>query len=69
LSTRERHLRREFSYARVSYPVASTAPDKAADADRSPADAVWWLHHHHGALLRLADLAATVMDGRHDRAD
>jgi hypothetical protein len=67
-ATRERHLHHELTDAGIRYPVATTARDTATQEDRSPADAVWWLHRHQGGLLRLADLAATVVDSCHDKA-
>jgi hypothetical protein len=66
-AARERHLHQELSTDGVRYPVATTARDDTTQAGRCPADAVWWLHRRDGALLRLADLGTTVIDGR-DRA-
>jgi hypothetical protein len=63
-AARERHLHEELSEAGALYPVATTARDDAAQAARCPAEAVWWLHRHDGGLLRLADLATTVVDSR-----
>lgn len=68
-AARERHLHQALTDVGIHYPVATTARDDAAQADASPADAVWWLHHHDGGLLRLIDLADTVVDGHnHDAA-
>jgi hypothetical protein len=67
-AARERHLHQELAEAGIRYPTATTARDEAAAAGRSPADAVWWLHRHNGGLLRLADLANTVVDRGHDEA-
>jgi hypothetical protein len=63
-AARERHLHQALSEDGVRYPVATTARNDAAQAGYSPAEAVWWLHRHDGALLRLADLAATIVDSR-----
>lgn len=67
-AARERHLQHELAAAGVRYPVATTARDAATEAGRSPAEAVWWLHRHQGGLLRLSDLADTVMDHRDEDA-
>jgi protein involved in plasmid replication-relaxation len=52
---RERHLHQRLTDAGVRYPVATAARDQTG---KSPAEAVWWLHGHPGALLRLTDLPA-----------
>jgi Replication-relaxation len=72
-AARERHLHRELTDAEIWYPVATTTRDTTTDgADgtvepgRSPAEAVWWLHRHEGGLLRLIDLASTIIDGHRD---
>jgi Replication-relaxation len=67
-AARERHLHQELADAGIRYPVATTARDKATQAARSPAEAVWWLHRHDGGLLQLIDLADTVVDSRRDAA-
>jgi Replication-relaxation len=67
-AARERHLHQELSVDAVRYPVATTARDDTTETGRCPAEAVWWLHRHDGALLRLADLAATVIDSRDQAA-
>lgn len=67
-AVRERHLHHELTAAGIKYPVATTARDTAAQAGQSPAEAVWWLHRHTGGLLRLADLADTITDGRREDA-
>jgi hypothetical protein len=56
-ATRERHLHEQLSDAGIWYPVATVARDEPARPGRSPAEAVWWLHHDGGGPLRLADLA------------
>jgi hypothetical protein len=67
-AVRERHLHQELSEAGFRYPVATTVRDDAAQAGRCPAEAVWWLHRHGGALLCLADLATTVVNSRDEAA-
>jgi hypothetical protein len=67
-AARECHLHSELTNAGIRYPVATTARDAAKRTGRSPAEAVWWLHRHNGALLSLADLAESVVDGRRDAA-
>jgi hypothetical protein len=64
---RERHLHRALTAAGTRYPVATSVRNSSALSGKSVADDVWWLHHHDGALLRLADLARAVTD-RHGRA-
>jgi len=61
-AARERHLHHELADAGIRYPVATTARDTTAQPARSPAEAVWWLHRHDGGLLRLVDLAETIVD-------
>jgi hypothetical protein len=63
-AARERHLHQALSEDAIRYPVATTARDDTTQTGRSPAEAVWWLHRHDGALLRLADLATTIADRR-----
>ncbi|MEU5552856.1 replication-relaxation family protein [Micromonospora sp. NPDC047793] len=60
-ATRERHLHQRLSEAKVRIPVATAARDEATHAGKSPAESVWWLHHHPGGLIRLAALADTVI--------
>jgi hypothetical protein len=63
-TARERHLHQRLTEARVRMPVATAVRDDAARVGLSPAEAVWWLHRHDGALLRLVDLADVVADTR-----
>lgn len=60
---RERHLHQHLVADGASYPlVATAARDNTATNGRSPAEAVWSLHHHDRALMRLADLAGYLAD-------
>lgn len=61
-AARERHLHRKLAAERNTHPVATATRDHAAHDGKSPAQDVWWLHGHQGPLLRLADLAACVVD-------
>jgi predicted transcriptional regulator len=63
-ATRQHHLHQRLTDARVRYPTATAVRDTIAYSGRSPAEAVWWLHHRPGRLLRLAELAVTVTDTR-----
>jgi hypothetical protein len=53
---REHHLHRRLTEAGIRYPVATAA--RTQTAGKSPAEAVWWLHGHPAAPLRLSDLPA-----------
>jgi len=66
-ATREHHLHQHLTHAGIRYPVATTARDNTTHTNRSPADAVWWLHRHPDGPLQLADLATTVLDSRHHK--
>jgi predicted transcriptional regulator len=63
-AARERHLHQALAEESIRYPVATAARDDATQTRSSPAQAIWWLHRHDGGLLRLADLATAVADGR-----
>lgn len=65
---REQHLHQKLTDERITWPVATAVADNPAHAGKSPAEAVWWLHQYRGGLLRLADLAHTVIDLRQQRA-
>ena len=67
-AARERHFHQELSADGVRYPVATAARDNIPKTGRCAAEAVWWLHRRDGALLRLADLASTVIDSRDQAA-
>ncbi|MHA4946114.1 replication-relaxation family protein [Micromonospora sp. SD19] len=61
---RERHLHQELAAAGTIYPVATAVHAEVTGIN--PAEAVWWLHRHHGAPMRLADLPAA--DSRTEQA-
>lgn len=67
-AARERNLHRRLAELRLTVPVATTARDDDVLGDRSPAGEVWWLHRYDGGPLRLAELAATVVDRRREAA-
>jgi hypothetical protein len=60
---RERHLHTKLTELHTSVPVATATTDLTATQGLSPADAVWWLHHHrhdeHGRHT-LTGLAAAI---------
>ena len=59
------NLQRRLAEHRTVVPIATTA---LTSDGRSPAEAVWWLHRHEGALLSLADLSDAVHDTRESAA-
>ncbi|MFR9777723.1 replication-relaxation family protein [Micromonospora sp. MS34] len=65
-AARERHLHQRLSDAGIRTPAATAVRDDAARNGKSPAEAVWWLHRRPGGLLRLADLADTVITTQTD---
>jgi hypothetical protein len=56
-SGRQLHFHQRLAHTSADVPVATTARD--LPAARSPAEAVWWLHHSRG-IHRLADLPAVI---------
>lgn len=72
---RERHLHDALSSAAVGYPTATAvhgrggrSPTIVTEAPADPAGPVWWLHHHQGSALSLAELSIAIDDLARDVA-
>ncbi|MFF5226953.1 replication-relaxation family protein [Dactylosporangium sp. NPDC000521] len=59
------NLQRRLAEHPTAVPVATTA--RTSDL-RSPAEAIWWLYRHEGALLTLAELSDAVHDSTESAA-
>ncbi|GAB3970893.1 replication-relaxation family protein [Plantactinospora veratri] len=68
-AARERNLRRLLAEEPPPLPLATGARDHAASAGLSPADAVWAIAYGDGQRYRLVDLAAYVVDLRHESSE
>ncbi|HYS38623.1 MAG TPA: replication-relaxation family protein, partial [Pseudonocardiaceae bacterium] len=69
-TSREQHLHDLLRDVRTRVPVATAARDHTQRIGAGPADAIWLLHGHHDAPLRLAHLpAARPPDDLADQID
>lgn len=59
------NLQRRLTERPTAVPIATTA--RTSDL-WSPAEAVWWLHRHEGALLALTELSNAVHDSNESAA-
>jgi hypothetical protein len=68
-AVRERHLHTRFAELHTNVPLATASTDLTAVQGLSPADAVWWLHHHRNdehirhTLTALATVTSTPNEG------